>query len=573
MRLACKNDLKFWVLGFGWLQEPRNVEETSTEILFLPWDCQLEALDVLQENLGKRDLLFDKSRAMGATWLGLYVFFHSWAFFKNRHFGLVSKTAESVDNPDDPDALMQKLDYIWKKQPSYLRPKVLRASMRMTNAWTGSTIMGYAATGDVARGGRKLAFMMDEMAAWKPGHDARAMASTQHVTESRFIISTIAGTHGEYYRLREACLHGEQPPAVLVELDWKQVPEKRKGMYTSEDGKLVVIDNDYKFPPGYKFILDGRVRSIYYDKQWVRSGGSRKAIGRELDRDAGASGDGFFDIEKLEEHLRNNARPAMQSYRVFYEESSEGITPSNNGPLSLWVQHSPGVRMPGNYAIGCDISAGTGTSLTNYSVAHIVDVDTGEQVGEYVSNRASPAVFAEHVFVLAKLFNEAHVNFESNGYGVMFKQRLVDGLGYMNIRRDKDERKKKSKRVDRLGWYNSQGGLERLFGPWEYGMLQGRHTLRSYSLLKEAKAYKYKNGEVEFIENASEPDESDKGTAHGDRVVAAALAYMAMMEKKGGVAEGGTVARFLGLPEQIVAERRREMRILTGSSKQDWWKF
>jgi hypothetical protein len=571
IRLACRDDFKFWLLGFGWLLEPRRVGG-DMRIPFLPWDCQLRTSDVLVENLGITDLLFDKSRAMGATWLVEHVFYHSWAFQRNRHFGLVSRNAEAVDNPDDPDALMQKLDYIWKMQPSYLRPKILRASMRMTNAWTGSTFMGYAATGDVARGGRKFAFLMDEMGSWKTGHDAKAMASTQHVTNSRFIVSTIPGPHGEYYRLRESCLHDMDKPAVLVELDWKDVPERRKGLYTSENGQLVKIDPDYQFPSDYRHILDGRIRSPYYDNEWRRSGGSKKQIARELDRDAASSGDGFFDMDKLEEHLRFNARPPLQQYRVDMDEDRNWtISPANVGALSLWVPYSQTVAMDGEYAIGCDISAGTGTSLTNYSVAHIVNVNTGEQVGEYVSNRVSPVVFAEHVYALAKAFNGAYVNFESNGYGVMFKQRLVDQLGYHYVRRDKDERKKKTKRGDRLGWYNSQGGLERLFGPWEHGMLFGKHTLRSAALIKEAKAYQYKNGEVTFVESGHEVDESEKGTAHGDRVVAAALAYMAMTERKP-VVEQDDFAAFLGMerPERLY---KNHFFVLPQQSSENWANF
>lgn len=68
------------------------------------------------------------------------------------------------------------------------------------------------------------------------------------------------------------------------------------------------------------------------------------------------------------------------------------------------------------YVLGADVAAGVGKDS---SVMEIFCLDVGEQVGEWISNRIEPDVFAEHIATVGKEFNEAFVCVESNNHGIL----------------------------------------------------------------------------------------------------------------------------------------------------------
>ena len=181
--------------------------DMPSSIPFLLWPMQEEAFEDLYDSLfgaEPRDCAIVKSRAVGASWLMLALFIWIWLFRPDSHMGLVSATEEKVDSPHDPDALMNKLDFFLDHLPAFFKPQYVRLSNSHTlkNLDNASTVVGYAATGDVARGGRKLAFGFDEMHAFKPGEDSLAMDSTQYVTNCRIFVSTPSRRRGRSSRSR-----------------------------------------------------------------------------------------------------------------------------------------------------------------------------------------------------------------------------------------------------------------------------------------------------------------------------------------------------------------------------------
>ena len=97
-----------------------------------------------------------------------------------------------------------------------------RSSLKLKQPQNESTIVGYSATGDVARGGRKLAFMMDELAAFKADDGYAAYASTQHVTDCRIMLSTPQGAGGIFYEVANA----DSPDIEVITLPWFLHPHK-----------------------------------------------------------------------------------------------------------------------------------------------------------------------------------------------------------------------------------------------------------------------------------------------------------------------------------------------------------
>jgi hypothetical protein len=533
---ACKRDTHFWIKTFCWLLEPRE-DDSPSRVPFLPWDCQSRAIDITEAAIrNKRDVLYDKSRDIGASWTVLHILYKGWAFLHDRKYALGSRIEDLVDNGDDASTLFWKLDFIYKHQPSFLKPRLRRKHCMFTNAWTNSMFQGYAFSPDFARAGRYTAIMLDEFAyPQHVGDDTEVIAATASATDTRIYVSSLDGPSGVHYELRELCRNEppQRKPAELVELDWKDVPSRRAGLYASEKGHVIIIDKKYPFPKDYDFIPDGRIRSIYYDKYWYRVKCNKRIIAKELDRDAGKSGSVYFDTEQLDILSLGTESPTRQG-RVFRNERTIRFQEDDRGPLSLWCAlNERGMAPLSEYAIGADIGGGNGSSATNNSVAYVSDSRTGEQVAEYVINTERPTEFARSVFALTIMFHQPFVCWENNGsLSQIFQQELMKVLGYYNVRFHINEAKIGAKKQKLPGWFNGSKGKESIFEPWYGSLIDRKHIVRSSPVFHEARRYvNGADGKVIYRSPESDIDPSETGNAHGDRVIAAALADLAMRER------------------------------------------
>ncbi len=75
----CARDLLFTVNAFGWTFDPR---KPVSALPFVTWKYQDEGFEQLLKALGKHDLLSEKSRDMGLSWMMLTVF---WNLFRPSH--------------------------------------------------------------------------------------------------------------------------------------------------------------------------------------------------------------------------------------------------------------------------------------------------------------------------------------------------------------------------------------------------------------------------------------------------------------------------------------------------------
>lgn len=83
------------------------------------------------------------------------------------------------------------------------------------------------------------------------------------------------------------------------------------------------------------------------------------------------------------------------------------------------------------YIIGADPSGGVGN---DNAVAEILDIMTGEQVAEFVSDVTQPDVFGRKLRELGKLYNMAYIGVESNNHGPVtldnLRGKIEDKEGY-----------------------------------------------------------------------------------------------------------------------------------------------
>lgn len=548
---ACKLDALWFFNTWAWLYEPRPRKDENGKPLpmfipFITWPHQDPVITQIMDALGYRDIGIEKSRGEGASWIAVWAAIRDLVFFPASAIGLVSKDENSVDNPDDSDSLMWKVQFGLDRLPSWMRPKLERNLTKHTirNVENGSVITGYAATGDVASGGRKKWFLMDELAKFKRGPDEEAMASTQHVTDSRLVVSTPKGNEGAYYTL----MHEPTNMLHLV-LDWKENPTRNRGMYTFKGGMPVAVDPKNPLPEEYSppnretlnmlsrlrvkgYKIEGCVRSPWFDIQCDRPGATPQNIAQELNRDYGGSMFRIFGHDFMAAaELKIERNPRITGILDYHEENlAPKFDTSDNGPIKLWTTLDSQNRPPPRpYVIGCDVASGLGGSYTSNSVIQVIDQVSMEQVLELSANTIPPDDFADLAIAIAKWFYEAHLSWEHNGPGAAFTNRVIKRR-YSNVYYRTALSKRGKVRTKELGFWTDERSKEVMFAEMRR-MIQGKELIiHSDALLKEFGQYVRINGKIEHVLNASAPDDA-KGKAHGDRVIALGVAIQAMKDR------------------------------------------
>lgn len=581
---ACKHDILFFINTFGFIFEPRDLdtgEDSLKLLLFITYEFQDDSIIEIVDRLGKQDIVMEKSRDMGASWMVLTVFFWAWLFWDYNVFGLVSRTKEAVDNPNDPDCLMWKLDNLLEWVPVWMKPESQRgdrAERRFTNSSNHSNIHGYAAVGDVATGGRKRAMMKDEFAKFKNKQDYDAMASTQHVTDCRIYLSTPKGAAGAFYDIANS----ESPKIHRITLHWTIHPRKSRGLYTSDrvgnNYVLRVIDQDYyeekqMFEGDYPFILDGKYRSPWYDGECERCPIPR-LIAQELDIDYVGSGSQFYDNEALNRALRNCRKVEHRGRLELSADKKEvRFVEDRHGPVRVWVPMTSAMVPPMNttYSIGVDTASGAAGDDSSNSVATGMDETTAEVVVDIVSNAIDPVDWAEYVFALGRWLcgseHEAFVVVEENGYGGVVIRRLWR-MGYRNIRRKKVKGRPDDKATKNLGWHSDTDSKRDLLTEHNAAMAREEIVERSRQAIDECRQFVFDGQKVEHSKALNSPSPEHEGDNHGDRVISRALAWLGLRERGYGRSLTEGKKRPKKAPEYSLAWRREQRK---KSPKKQWF--
>jgi len=532
---ACRQDLLFWLNTFAWILEPL----TGDVKPFITWPFQDKVLLQLQSALGKKDVCITKSRGVGLSWMILSLFAWKWLFYPFCHFLLVSRNERMVYHKGDPDTLFEKIRFLIEGEagmaglPTWMRPDFDMLELRLKNERNGSTITGASTTGNVGRGGRRLAALFDEFAAFGRDDGYRALFATQAVTHCRIFNSTPMGTGNAFYD------QAHNPNILQLRVSWQDRPDWSRGLYTSKNGQLVILDKTYPFKSDYPFILDGRVRSPWYDNEEARAQ-NRQIISQELDMDFLGSDFTFFDGNMLNRVEAKTRPPFLIGDLHCDPETGEPrkFVKHMKGCLRLWTNLDPVTQQPPHdrlYAIGVDVSAGTGASNSCISVG---DARQRAKVASFVSPNILPYNLAVLCCALARWFAgpngpEPMIIAEcSGGHNRVFLKTLRE-LGYGNIyRRRSEEPGVTGKAEPRLGWLPTKDSRRELLE--QYGLALNVGDLVNYDrhAIAECREYIFfPDGSVAHARSKNVLDPSGAKQNHGDRVIADALMWKVLKEE------------------------------------------
>jgi hypothetical protein len=526
--MMCSRDLLFFINAFCWLFDPRS----SRVDPFITFPMQDTVLAEVHDAIGDHDLGVDKSRDEGASFICLCTFLWRWLFRESESFLLVSRNERYVDERGNPNSLFWKIRWELTMLPAWLRPPpsaVTDAQMRLVNAAMNTTLTGETTTGDLGAGGRATAALLDEFARFPHKADFEALGATQAVTDSRIFNSTHNGVGTAYHTVLR---NGK---TRVVTLGWEDDPRKNVGLYTAKDGKLQLLDEDWWFAhpvagAKYKFILDGKVRSPWYDTEEERAV-SKHAMAENVDRNPQGATDQFFKEATIAKHEAQYVMPPLLEGELDYDARAglpeKFLESYGECRLQLWrnlVRGEPAHDTV--YVIGADVSAGTGASNSCLTVA---DQKTGEKVASFVTPHMAPHEFGAFAAAVGWWFKDrygdpAKIIAESNGgHNQNFLKTLL-GLGYSHLFYRRDESRVAAKQTDRPGWQSSPATRRELLEEYQKALHTAKFINRSGASLDECREYVYTDdNDIAHMRSRTAEDPSGARGNHGDRVMADAL--------------------------------------------------
>jgi hypothetical protein len=318
------------------------------------------------------------------------------------------------------------------------------------------------------------------------------------------------------------------------------------------------------------FKLEGTTRSPWYDNECDRAGATPQNIAQELDRDYGGSSFRVFSSAFLEAAKANTRPPFFEGNFTYHQINLDpDFDKVENGQSKLWTTlNLQSIPPQSAYVVGVDVSTGTGGSYTSNSCAVVFDMVAMEQVFEFVSNTTLPTDFADMCIALSKWFHDAYLIWEQNGPGgAPFTKRVLDQR-YANIFWRKTLWKRSRGRPREAGWWTDTKSEPLMFEAFSMAVRTGELKVRSDALVSECTQYIWKGGKITHMARSSTPDESSKGSAHGDRVIAACVAFQGIKDRPINTARNATPQGVYG--SQTVAGRLKQHQDSLNTSADPW---
>jgi hypothetical protein len=348
----CRRDILFWFDWFAITFDPRPDPITKKPIGVIPfilYPYQRELVKLLQEHIDEgTDLLIEKCRDMGVSWVVLLVYFWYWLFRPDTNFRVGSRNINEVDKPGDAGTMFEKLRMELLAQPDFLRPKGFVWAKhctyaKMVNPTTRASIIGETANPSFGRSSRNTSALYDELAFWEA--DNAAWSSGGQTTPCRIAVST---PYGQYNRFAKMAL----------------------GKLTDKPKKLT-----------YYWWLNPKHDQKWYDQQKERN--TPAELAREVEISYTGSLEGGIFSEMFQTHL--HCMPVTTQ-------------PSTENPDNLWV---PNPDYP--ITVILDFGKTCAALLLQVDAWHNVDV-----FHEIVIERGSTEELAQAVLSTINKYNMLH---------------------------------------------------------------------------------------------------------------------------------------------------------------------
>lgn len=517
----CKEDIIFWINLFCWTKDPRITTDT---LAFICYDSyQEDYILKIQEAIDTgHDLLTDKTRDMGVSWMILYVFTHKWLFETGSDFRVGSRKEDFVDKLNDIDTLLEKVRFNLKHQPIWLLPKKFNFNehcgyMRIINPDNGNAIVGESANEFFGSGGRRKAILLDEFAKWETKVAEAAWTATADVTKCRLPVSTPVGSGNKFAMLA----NGTAEKIEKISLHWTLHPEKSKGAYyLNADIKIPIPDSKRAFQLWKSGI---RVRSPWYDNEAERR--SEADLAQEIDIDYLKSGYPFFSLIELNKQRvwtyierKNPAGP------IPYGNHIKASLVELDGRIEVrerpdgWLRIYELPKSEYQYVVSGDTSEGLEKGDESFMVVR--DKITRNVVAACNGLFSPTDDFDLKLWKVAKFYNKAKLAPENNNHGYavvqnlklmdcdLYQTRRINELGHVTI--------------NKAGWTTDNKSRPDMLDQMEEEIRRGSVELRDDILITQCKT---------FVKNPKTGKPEADGKFLDDGVMACAIAGAVIKEE------------------------------------------
>ena len=334
---------------------------TRGRILFNLYPFQEKVLHLFRDH----DYIITlKSRQLGISTLAAGYSLWLMLFHKDKNVLALATTQATARN------LVTKVTFMYDELPRWLKLPAVeknKLSLRLRN---GSKVQAKSSSPDAARSEAVSLLLMDEAAFIDNIEDTFTAAQQTLATGGQCMaLSTPNGIGNWFHQTWERAESGENS-FIPIRLPWTVHPERDQAWRDKQDGDL----------------------------------GPRMA-GQECDCDFLASGDTVFEPEDMS----------------FYEETYQKDPIERRGvDGNLWVWESADYMK--SYMVVADVARG---DSTDYSAAHVFDIETATQVAEY-KGKLSPKDFGNFLCGLAMEYNEALLVVENANIGWATIEQIME---------------------------------------------------------------------------------------------------------------------------------------------------
>ena len=360
------------------------------------------------------------------------------------------------------------------------------------------------------------------------------------------IESTANGMGGGFHELwQRACDPGADSGWVALFFGWWEHPEYRRPVEDRERLESTLTSEERNLIRQFGVTLE----QIAW-RRWAiqaKCEGSEERFRQEYPATAEeaflTSGRPRFDMISLGRQTAQREVPTGRLEVIHRGVSSRiefVVRPDGRGPLRIWRRPEKGREyvIGADTAEGIDAGEGRGTSDPDYSVAQVLERDTGEQVAVF-RERVTPAVFGEWLAALGEYYNWAFLVPEANSSGLATIEDLVkrDYPGHRIYCRDRLADDRRPAKLQEIGFRTTAVSKPQLISLLDRALLEHSIMIYDHVTLAELRT---------FVYTAQGRQEADQGY-HDDCVIALALAVLGiqtaprrkMPEKRPAIAEYG----------------------------------
>ncbi len=352
------------------------------------------------------DLVIEKSRDMGVSWMVILVYLWFWLSPEGgADFLLGSRIEDYVDKKGDMRTLLEKARYGLYRLPKFLRPKGFKKSRhdnfkRLNNPETGASITGESNNPNFSTGGRYLSTLFDEFAKWE-NTDESAWMDAGDASPCRVAVSTPFGAGGRYYSLVT------DPGKKKLTLHWSLHPRKAEGLcciWPKPEEAEDTVDPDHWVG----------LSSPWYESECLRR--DEDEIAQNLDINYIGAGNPVFDKKsgkRLGQLLRSPKEPTgffildPFSYQLF----PVGSPRDTDNHILEWEEPKPHY----SYTLGIDVAEGKQDG--DYSIVKVLCRETESIVGTFAS-RIDEVQLARIVVAMGRRWTPNWTAIETNGPGL-----------------------------------------------------------------------------------------------------------------------------------------------------------